>query len=621
MDRSLAHFFFDAPPEADLPPIQQRVRLLAVYALTLVATLSLAFNLAFHPDEGLTWPLAFQLLFAGLLFTALGLFWVTRNLRVARLLAGAAIFVLAAFVLLDNGGSRGVGYLFFLAAFPLLYLFLGLGGGLSFIALFAVGAVLRIGLWPLPADSLVADPDLRSRLVVAFGAASALGAFAVVYQAHLVRSLSRLAYSDSVTGLANRDRLTEDLALTIRDGRPFALVALKLHHFGLVSNHLGMGPGDRVLKVTADRIRAVLPPGSLPGRWNGTFFVLRVPAGTLEDLEALGRRLIEATEKPVDLDAEKLFLQPGVALTRFPEDGPTTDRLVANLSMTLTRGEDQPGQVLCFDEEAWKAEERRYHLAGALEDALARGQFTLAYQPKVRLADGRPHGAELLLRWTHPELGPISPAEFIPVAETLGIIHEITWFVVDQFLVDAVAISDARGPGLDHGPHAINLSSQDLTRRDLATRLISRFHRAGLPPTEVELEITEGVMMSQDPHVRTVLARLKEAGFRLAIDDFGTGYSSLSYLHRIEADALKIDQSFIRRLGEVSAMPPIVDAIVSMGRALGLDVVAEGVETEDQAAYLRDRGCTLAQGWLFGRPMALEDYLAWLRLTRAPGPA
>jgi len=608
-------FLFFARPEAHHPETQQKVFLIALYALTTLATLVVPINAVFGLSAQTAYSVEVQFAFLGLLTAGVVTFWVTRRLALARTLARAALFVLAAFLVSDGGGTMGIGYLYFVATFPLLYLILGLRWGLAFVVLFLAGLILPLATGTLPADSLLATPGLQPRLVIVFLVAAALAALALVYQNNLVKSLAQLAYVDPVTGMASRNRITENLGQAVHGPRPFALVALKLHHFGLVSNHLGLAPGDWALGETARRIQHCLPADAFGGRWTGTLFVFLIPDTNLERLEDLGRTMLHAVAQPVALEGEHLILQPGLAITRYPEEGTSTDRLMANLSTTLARGEDQPGQVLMYDEVAWKAEERRFQVAAALEEAVARGHLSLAYQPKVRLADRRPHGAEILLRWNHPTMGPVSPGEFIPVAETLGIVHPITWLVVDRFLAD---LSGARDR-LEAGPFALNLSSQDLGHRDLASKLVRKFAEARIPPSSAELEITEGVMMSQDPHVKAVLDELKTAGFRLAIDDFGTGYSSLSYLHKVEADTLKIDQSFVRQLGGSAALSTIVDAIVSMGQALGMTIVAEGVETEAQADYLAARGCTLAQGWLFGKPMPFDQYLAWLdRQNSAP---
>lgn len=604
-------FLFVVRPERDQPATQQRIFLISLYALTLSAGSVIVVNLIWGFSRGSPLSQLFQLVFLACLLVAVANVWISHSLPLSRHLTSAGLFLLALFMIFDSGGTRGIGYLYFIISFPLLHMLLGLRWGLVFITLFVVGLLGRHALGEFPPDSILGDSDLQPRLLLAFLVASVIGSCALVYQGTLVRSLSRLAYSDEVTGLASRNRLVEALSQALQGPKPFALMALKLHHFGLVSNHLGMAPGDRALRNTAAVIERTIPEAALAGRWTGTLFLIRLTETNLENLEQIGQSLINETSRPVDLGDEHLVLQPGVAITRYPEDGKTIDRLVANLTTTLARGEDRPGLVLAFDEAAWKAEERRFQLASALEKALPSGQLSLAYQPKVLLATGEPQGAEILLRWNHPELGSVSPAEFIPVAETIGLIFPITGFVIDRFLQDLKDFQRAEVPG----PFAINLSSQDLTRKDLAEKVIDRFKRDQVDPGTVELEITEGVMMSEDPGVQRVLAELKSAGFRLAIDDFGTGYSSLSYLHRIDADTLKIDQSFVRQLDSSTAVSSIVDAIISMGKSLGMTIVAEGVETSDQADYLRRRGCTYAQGWHFGRPMAAEVFRDWI-LTR-----
>jgi diguanylate cyclase (GGDEF)-like protein len=612
-DGGMRNFFLAAQQKNDELPIQHRVSVIAFSTVVLASLVIVPFNFVGDVSLGDWCPVVIEGVYLTFVVGAVVTFLATRDLGHARLLLGLGLFVLSAYLVQQAGGPRGTGLFYFLSSFPLLYFVLGLRAGLVFTAAFFVGFLVRVLAFPLDASSVFADPDLRGKFVLVFAVASALGLTAMTYQHRLIRYLSRVAFEDSVTGLWNRSRLTEHLKVSVRGPDPFALLALKLYHFDEVGQHWGMAMGDKVMGLAGRRLQGCLPPGAVAGRWSGTLFLLRVDTSEVEPLQELCRTLMKAVAQPMPAEEVPVSLYPGMAVTRYPEDGQTIDRLVANLTLTLAQGEDQVGEVRLFNEAAWATEQRRFQIAAALEGAVGREEMSLVYQPKVRLTDRTYQGAEVLLRWTHPHLGVVPPAEFIPIAESTGYIRDITWFVIDRFLEDYPVILSAWGRGPLPGAHAVNLSPVDLGQGQLREYLLARLGRHNLSPDVLELEITEGVMMSSDPRVQSVLKGLKEAGFRLAIDDFGTGYSSLSYLHRLEAQTLKIDQSFVRQLGSVSTMPPIVDAVLSMGKALRMTVVAEGVETEAQAAHLVERGCTLAQGWLFSRALAKNEYLEWIR--------
>lgn len=612
-------FLLTVRPEIDEVPVQQRVSLIALYTVAVVSLLVVPFQFVQDWREGNLGFVLSEAFYLLSVLTGVGVFFVTRSVRKAMRPLVPGVTVLVVYLIVVAGGERGLGLLYFLCTFSIVYFVLGYRGSLAFICLFIGGVLIRLALFPLPPQSIYGDPALRVTFLLVFLSSGILGLIAVSYQNRLILFLSRIAYTDPHSGLANRVRLTEHLHLALETQEPFALLGLKLYHFARVSNHRGMAAGDAALKAVGTTILDQLPAGAVAGRWSGSLFVIRVPGSFPRSLQEWGQNLIREVTRPLSLDGSPLTLTAGLAITRYPQDGTTLDRLAANLTSTLVQADAPIGKVRFFNQEAWTAGERRFEVAAALKGALERDEFSLVYQPKVRLKDRRYEGAEVLLRWVSATLGPVSPGEFIPVAEEVGLIREITSFVVDRFLEEYPAIVKAQGTEHARHLHAINLSPRDLARRELPVWLASRLQSRGWGPEILELEITEGIMMSDDPVLRSVLDELKDAGFALAIDDFGTGFSSLSYLHRLEADALKIDQSFVRQLDEVSAMTPIIDAVISLGKALGLQVIAEGVETEAQAKYLLERGCDSAQGWLFSRPLALPVYVAWLESLNTPG--
>jgi len=269
---------------------------------------------------------------------------------------------------------------------------------------------------------------------------------------------------------------------------------------------------------------------------------------------------------------------------------------------------DLTGLVSFYDEERHRSEMKRYDMVQELRQAIRLGELRLVYHPKSRLSDGSAHGAEVLLRWRSRRFGEVSPAVFVPLAEESDLILEITRWVVSTAFDD---LRDLESMGC-RIVHAINLSPKDLREDGFQAFIEAERARSGVDPSSVEFEITEGVMMDENPAMQRNLDFLRQSGYRLALDDFGTGYSSLSYLHRLRASNLKIDRSFITRLNESNPSSPVVDAIISMALSLRLEVTAEGVETAFQEAYLRERRCTYGQGWLYSTPLPLNEYRAYL---------
>lgn len=592
--------------------LQKKIYRIIFLTIFTASVLAVPFHIIGDYKNGQYPAVVFLSLYLVLLLAGLILLLVTKQFKHTRISLVSAIYLLTVWQMVDAGGFYGTGLLYFISCFSLLYFVLGFRGGLLYALVFLAGIFVRFFIAPIAAPSIYASAVIRGRMLMVFVVATILGLVSLFYQHKLVKNLSRIAYYDNLTGLPNRLRMGDFLEQMIRDEKPFYLVAIKIFNFGQLTSHQGIEVGDAFLKLVADRIRGQMPEGMMAARWSGTTMMACLEGMDPFAVREWSRDALEAVQQPLEACEVRLTLRCGVAITKYPADGKTLDRLAANLVSTIESPEFMIGKVRFFNENAWIADQRRFQLASHMKGAIERNEFSLRYHPKIRFADGACSGAEVLLRWHHPELGSIAPSEFIPVAEATGYMKEITSFVVHRFFEEFAVIHDLMCHVSKSYSHAINLSPHDLANLDLPGFIRSEFAAREWNPAMLEFEITEGAMMSDDPQVGMVLAELKYAGFRLAIDDFGTGYSSLSYLHTLDADNLKIDQSFIRKLSGGKQNDPIVDAIILIAHSLGMKVTAEGVETEEQAEYLRSRGCDFAQGYLYAKPLSLADYQVWL---------
>lgn len=434
--------------------------------------------------------------------------------------------------------------------------------------------------------------------------------------------LDHLAHHDPLTGLPNRLRFAQLLSESLQTAwtpagyRPLALLFIDLDRFKEVNDTLGHSIGDRLLQAVAERLeRKVRPEGPLV-RLGGDEFVLivQVPRSR-EELAALAEHLVAGLSQVFDLAGYRIHIGASIGVCVCPEDGDDVETLVRNADTAMYEAKQRGRGQCCFYQRSMtESAQAKVHLDQLLRLALDTSELSLHYQPLVD-AEGRPAGAEALMRWTSPQLGRVSPAQFIPVAEETGFIVPLGAWALRQACRQVV---QWRARGLQVARVSVNLSVRQLEHAQILQTVREVLAETGLEPAALELEITESVIMSSE-NALLRLQELSDLGVTLAIDDFGTGYSSLAYLRQLPVDALKIDRSFVAGIGHNPGDESIIKAVIGIARSLGLRLVAEGVETDLQREYLVSHGVDELQGYLVGMPLPAGDYAAlWAGDSRAP---
>jgi diguanylate cyclase (GGDEF)-like protein len=440
----------------------------------------------------------------------------------------------------------------------------------------------------------------------------------VTEQRQTQERINFLARHDLLTGLPNRAVLRDELERALvgcRRGETLALLCLDLDRFKPVNDTYGHAAGDMLLKQVAERLRQCVREVDMVARMGGDEFavVLRGAAQPQASTQ-LGQRIIDVLSSPFEIDGHVVHIGTSVGVALAPIDGDDPETLLRHGDLALYRAKSEGrGQVSYFEPAMNERIEARRGLENALREAIGQGQFTLAYQPQFDLHDGRLIGVEALLRWPHPQRGLIAPDEFIPLSEETGLIVPIGRWVLQQACRDAL-----RWPG--HVPVAVNVSAVQFARGALARDVEQALSDTGLPPRRLELEITETAMIKDPATVLSVLHQLRERGVRIALDDFGAGYSSLSHLRSFPFDQLKIDRSFVRDAPERADLRAIIRGVATIADGMGMRTTAEGVETAEQMAAVRELGCTSVQGYLLGRPMAAEAISALVGQGSVSGP-
>jgi diguanylate cyclase (GGDEF)-like protein len=426
-----------------------------------------------------------------------------------------------------------------------------------------------------------------------------------------------MAHHDALTGLPNRtllaDRVGQAIARAHRSGGKLAVLFLDLDRFKNVNDSFGHAVGDMLLTAVSARLTASRREEDTVARLGGDEFIVSIPdVADAAEAESVAARILSDLAKPFTINGHQLHADVSIGIALYPRDGDTAETLMRNADTAMYHAKESGrGNYQFFSEQLTERVSRRLSTETNLRRALERGEFTVHYQPLMNLATGRVDGAEALLRWPQQDDRLVSPVEFIPIAEETGLIVPLGEWVLLEACAQAQAWQ-AMHPGLRI---AVNLSARQFRQKNLIGMIEQVLGESRLHPSLLELELTEGMLMHNVEEATHILARLDEIGVRLAIDDFGTGYSSLSYLKRFPIHTLKIDRSFVRDISTDPDDAAIVTAIVAMARSLNLRVTAEGVETEEQAAFLRSLTCDQAQGFHFGRPMPSAEFAARLSAT------
>jgi diguanylate cyclase (GGDEF)-like protein/PAS domain S-box-containing protein len=423
--------------------------------------------------------------------------------------------------------------------------------------------------------------------------------------------IAYMAHHDGLTDLPNREfyqeRLREALVEAQTGNKRVAVLYVDLDLFKNVNDSFGHPMGDRLLRLVADRLRSQVRGNHLAARLGGDEFALILTSDSSpNEASDFSTRLIEVLSDSYDIDGVEVVIGASVGIALSPSDGTTSEELMRNADMALYRAKSDGGGVhRFFEREMDRIAQKRRDMEVDLRRAFANGEFELHYQPLVDIGTDRISGFESLLRWHHPDKGMISPAEFIPIAEDIGLIVSLGEWVLREACAEA-----AKWP--DEVKVAVNLSPVQFRSRNLVQAVISALAHSGLSPRRLELEITESVFLAETETNLAVLHQLRELGVRISMDDFGTGYSSLSYLRSFPFDKIKIDRSFVKDLAERPDCVAIVRAISGLGRSLNITTTAEGVETVDQLDWLRNEGCNEVQGFLFSAAKPAAEVAALL---------
>ena len=419
--------------------------------------------------------------------------------------------------------------------------------------------------------------------------------------------LSRQELQDTLTGLPNRAalirHLDESLAACARVGQGLAVLFIDLDGFKQVNDSLGHAVGDELLVLASQRIRACLRPQDVVARLGSDEFVVVCP--NVYDsaiVPAIAARICSQLAAPFPIGDHEAIVSASIGLVTTTDSSATAEDLLGQADLAMYEAKiGGKARATVFDSSMQVAVDTKFSVRNALGRAITGGELRVVYQPIVSLADEKVIGAEALVRWQRPGYGLLSPDEFIPIAEESSLVSAVDCWVLEEACRRGAKWCEA-GATI-----AINLSARTLQQHDVIRTLSKALSQTGIPPRQLTMEITETTLLSGTGTTTNNLERLRELGVKLSIDDFGTGHSSLSQLQRTDVDILKIDQSFVSVMDQEASSAAIVSAIITLGHALGLTIVAEGVERPTQAAILREQGCDAAQGWLFGRPLPAEE--------------
>ena len=428
--------------------------------------------------------------------------------------------------------------------------------------------------------------------------------------------LKNLAYVDPLTGLPNRMRfvsyLEQEISHALRGKKQLAILCIDIDLFKHINESLGHLAGDEIIVELSKRLSYALSEFDVLARLGSDEFVVLLPSITgTESVFSSISNLRRVFERPFIIDnAQPIRLTASIGVSLYPNDGLDADALLRNVDAAMHKAKSQGRNGYAFYTEGMTAEAaEQLKLQSALHQAIINNDFYLVYQPKIHLASGEANGFEALIRWYDPKLGQISPADFIPLAEKIGLINDIGLWVLHTACAQGV---NWLTQGLQFSRISVNVATLQLQRNDFVDKVREILLTTGLPAKHLDIEVTESCMMNNQAAVIKDLKQLSAMGISISIDDFGTGYSSLNYLKKLPLDTLKIDQSFVNNIPFDSNNCAIAKAVIALGHALNLQVVAEGVETQQQADFLLLNECDFAQGYLYSKPQLAAELSAFL---------
>lgn len=428
------------------------------------------------------------------------------------------------------------------------------------------------------------------------------------------------AYHDILTDLPNRALLNDRLELSIiqsqRNKTKLAIMFIDLDRFKLVNDTLGHVKGDDLLQQASSRLKDCLRRGDTLARIGGDEFVLIIPE--LKDKTVAGEiadKFLTCLQQPFFLGSNEAQISASIGIALYPDDALTMEELIrhADIAMYSVKARGKNGHSF-YDNSMIDASYQKLELDQALRKALEHGELEMFYQPQIDVSSGLIVGAEALMRWNHPKRGFLTPGDFLPFAEENGLIIPISDWMLNAICADLARLNKTGGTPIKF---SLNLSPQYLERGDFFNKLKSTLQHYGVPPRQIEVEITENICIRNPEHAISQLKNLNKLGVSIAIDDFGTGYSSLSYLQKFSIHTIKIDQSFVKEIHRENTHYPIIQAIISIAKGLGLNLVAEGVETETQARYLERADCKIMQGYFYHKPLPLKTLTQMLSVQSA----
>lgn len=438
----------------------------------------------------------------------------------------------------------------------------------------------------------------------------------ITEQKRAEEQIAFLAYHDSQTGLPNRDFFIEQSKIYMERARKnqskLALLFLDLDHFKLINDSLGHFAGDEVIKQLIEKLKDALRTDSFLSRFGGDEFTLLVPdVDSLDELIETSQDLLQNLSKPILLDDKEFFITASIGISLFPDDGTDSETLLKNAHAAMYRAKQQGrNRIKFYAAEMNEQALQRLEMEGYLRKALEKDEFFLCYQPLIDAETGEVFGSEALIRWNHPKLGLVSPAEFIPLAEETGLIEEIGQWVLKSACIQNVKWQQS---GFADLSISVNVSARQFQKNDFVQDVKAALSESGLAPEYLNLELTESTMLRNIKYSMEVMKELREMGVQVSIDDFGTGYSSLSYLKHLPISMIKIDRSFIKNLKIDDYDIAIVKAIITMGQGLSVRVLAEGVEKKEQMELLKEMKCHYLQGYFFNRPVPADLFESELR--------